>query len=40
MTHARRRAGTGDYDVIQEGEIVGRIYRMKADRELWRWMIR
>jgi hypothetical protein len=29
-----------DYDVIQAGEIVGRIYRMKADRELWRWMIR
>jgi len=29
-----------DYDVIQEGEIVGRIYRMKADRELLRWMIR
>jgi hypothetical protein len=27
-----------DYDVIQAGEIVGRIYRMKADRELWRWM--
>jgi hypothetical protein len=22
-----------DYDVIQAGEIVGRIYRMKADRE-------
>jgi hypothetical protein len=29
-----------DYDVIQAGEIVGRIYRMKADRELWRWTIR
>jgi hypothetical protein len=26
--------------VIHDGEIVGRIYRMKADRELWRWMIR
>jgi hypothetical protein len=21
----------------QAGEIVGRIYHMKADRELWRW---
>jgi hypothetical protein len=30
----------GDYDVIHEGEIVGRIYRMNAHRELWRWMIR
>jgi hypothetical protein len=29
-----------DFDVIHDGEIVGRIYRMKADRELWRWMIR
>jgi hypothetical protein len=26
--------------VIHDGETVGRIYRMKADRELWRWMIR
>ena len=25
---------------MQDDEIVGRIYRMKADRELWRWMIR
>jgi hypothetical protein len=40
MTLALRRAAPDDYDVIQEGEIVGRIYRMKADRELWRWMIR
>ena len=40
MTHALRRAGPDDYDVIHDGEIVGRIYRMKADRELWRWMIR
>jgi hypothetical protein len=27
-------------ELIQAGEIVGRIYRMKADRELWRWTIR
>jgi hypothetical protein len=40
MTLALRRAATDDYDVTQAGEIVGRIYRMKADRELWRWMIR
>jgi hypothetical protein len=40
MTHALRRAGSDDYDVIHAGEIVGRIYRMKADRELWRWTIR
>jgi hypothetical protein len=37
---ALRRTGPDDYDVIHDGEIVGRIYRMKADRELWRWMIR
>jgi hypothetical protein len=35
-----RRGGPDDYDVIHDGETVGRIYRMKADRELWRWMIR
>ena len=40
MTLALRRAGPDDYDVIQAGETVGRLYRMKADRELWRWMIR
>jgi glucose/arabinose dehydrogenase len=39
MTLALRRAAPDDYDVIQAGEIAGRIYRMKADRELWRWMI-
>jgi hypothetical protein len=39
-TLALRRAAPDDYDVIQEGEIVGRIYRMRADPELWRWMIR
>jgi hypothetical protein len=40
MTLALRRAGPDDYDVIHDGETVGRIYRMKAERELWRWMIR
>ena len=40
MTLALRRAGPDDYDVTETDEIVGRIYRMKADRELWRWMIR
>ena len=40
MTPALRGVGPGDFDVIHDGEIVGRIYRMKADRELWRWMIR
>ena len=39
MTVALHRGGPDDYDVIHDGEIVGRIYRMKADRELWRWMI-
>ena len=40
MTLALRRSGPDDYDVICDSETVGRIYRMKADRELWRWMIR
>jgi hypothetical protein len=40
MTLVLRRAAPDDYDVTQDGEIVGRIYRMKADRELWRWTIR
>ena len=38
MTFALRRAAREDYNVLQDGEIVERIYRMKADRELWRWM--
>ena len=29
-----------DYDVIDDGEIVGRVYRMKADQELWHWTLR
>jgi hypothetical protein len=40
MTLALRRAGLDDYDVTQDGEIVGRIYRMGVDHELWRWTIR
>ena len=40
MTLALRRGGPDDYDVIYDSETVGRIYRMKADRELWRWTIR
>jgi hypothetical protein len=40
MTLALRRTGLDDYDVMHDGETVGRIYRMDADRELWRWMIR
>ena len=40
MTLVLRRGGPDDYDVIYDGETVGRIYRMKADRELWRWTIR
>jgi hypothetical protein len=32
MTRALRRTGPDDYDVIHDDEIVGRIYRMKADR--------
>jgi hypothetical protein len=40
MTLALRRGGPDDYDVIYDGETVGRICRMKANRQLWRWMIR
>jgi hypothetical protein len=30
MTLALRRGGPDDYDVIHDGETVGRIYRIKA----------
>ena len=40
MTLALRRAAPDDYNVMRDDEIVGRVYRMKTDRELWRWMIR
>jgi hypothetical protein len=34
---ARRHVLPDDYDVVDiAGEIVGRICRMKADRQLWR----
>ena len=39
MTLALRRGVPDDYDVIYDGETVGRIHRM-TDRERWRWMIR
>jgi len=39
MTLALRRAAPDD-TTFQGDEIVGRIYRMNADRGLWRWMIR
>jgi hypothetical protein len=35
MPLALRRAAPDDYDVIHDGEIVGRISRMRADRELF-----
>jgi len=38
MTLALHRGGPDDYDVIHDGETVGRIYRMKAGRRsftLW-----
>ena len=44
MTIALKRINSLDgtilpdgYDVIHDGEIVGRIYRMNTGRELWRW---
>jgi hypothetical protein len=40
MTVALKRIQPDDYDVLQEGEIVGRIYRMRSTgEELWRWMM-
>jgi hypothetical protein len=40
MTVALKRIQPDDYDVIDNGEIVGRIYRMRSTgEELWRWMI-
>jgi hypothetical protein len=38
MTLALKRLQLGYYDVIHDGEIVGRIYRMIGDEEHWRWM--
>ena len=31
MTLALQRGGADDYDVMQDAETVGRIYRMKAE---------
>jgi hypothetical protein len=40
VTLALRRAGLDDFDVLHDGEIVGRIYRMSSTgQELWRWMM-
>jgi hypothetical protein len=37
----RRPWRLDDYDVIHDGEIIGRTYRMRSTgEELWRWMIR
>jgi hypothetical protein len=37
MTVALRQIQRDDYDVLHDGEIIGRIYRMRsADQELWR----
>jgi hypothetical protein len=34
----RDRAKPDDYNIIHEGQIVGRMYRMNSTgRELWRW---
>ena len=38
MTLALKRFQTNDYDVIDDGEIIGRIYRMIGREKLWRWM--
>ena len=42
MTVALKRVQPDDYDVIHDGEIIGRIYRMigleeLGVEELWRW---
>jgi hypothetical protein len=42
MTLVLKRVQPDDYDVIHDGEIVGRIYRMIGVEEfgieeLWRW---
>ena len=39
MTLALKRILPNDYDVIHDGEIIGRIYRMIGGEELWRWMM-
>jgi len=44
MTLALKRVQPDDYDVIHDGEIIGRIYRMIGIEEfgveeLWRWRL-
>jgi hypothetical protein len=39
MTLTFRRGAPDDYDVFDNGEIVGRIYRIR-DSEAWRWTVR
>ena len=34
-----RRGAPDDYDVFDQGDIVGRIYRIR-DTEVWRWTVR
>jgi hypothetical protein len=38
MTLALKRIQPNYFDVIHDREVVGRIYRMIGDEELWRWM--
>jgi hypothetical protein len=39
MGSARAQFLPDNYDVIHDGKIIGRIYRMIGREELWRWMI-
>jgi hypothetical protein len=39
MALVLKQVQLNDYDVIHDGEIVGRIYRMIGGEELWRWMM-
>jgi hypothetical protein len=39
MTLTLKRIQPDDYDVIHDGEIIRRIYRLIGDEELGRWMM-
>jgi hypothetical protein len=39
MTLALKPIQANDYDVIHDGEIIGRIYRTIGGEDLWRWMM-
>jgi hypothetical protein len=39
MPLALKRIQPNDFDVISDGEIVGRIYRIRGT-EAWRWTVR